>query len=39
LVDLRNIYDPADVARAGFSYSSVGRPSVDGRPARSKAAE
>ncbi len=25
LVDLRNIYDPADVSRAGFAYSSVGR--------------
>lgn len=25
LVDLRNIYDPGDVARAGFAYSSVGR--------------
>ncbi|MFM9828639.1 MAG: UDP-glucose dehydrogenase family protein [Sphingomonas sp.] len=25
LVDLRNIYDPADVERAGFAYSSVGR--------------
>lgn len=25
LVDLRNIYDPAAVARAGFAYHSVGR--------------
>ena len=27
VVDLRNIYDPADMARRGFSYTSVGRPS------------
>jgi UDPglucose 6-dehydrogenase len=26
LVDLRNIFDPAQVAAAGFSYTSVGRP-------------
>jgi UDPglucose 6-dehydrogenase len=26
LVDLRNIYRPEDVARAGFAYESVGRP-------------
>jgi UDPglucose 6-dehydrogenase len=25
LVDLRNIYSPAEIARTGFSYSSVGR--------------
>jgi UDPglucose 6-dehydrogenase len=25
LVDLRNIYRPADVAAAGFRYSSIGR--------------
>jgi UDPglucose 6-dehydrogenase len=25
LVDLRNIYKPAEVRRAGFSYTSVGR--------------
>ncbi|MBX9797449.1 UDP-glucose/GDP-mannose dehydrogenase family protein [Sphingomonas sp.] len=25
MVDLRNIYPPADAARAGFTYSSVGR--------------
>jgi UDPglucose 6-dehydrogenase len=39
LIDLRNIYKPADVARSGFSYSSVGRPMIDGRVPRSKAAE
>ncbi len=27
VVDLRNIYDPADMKRRGFSYTSVGRPS------------
>lgn len=26
LVDLRNVYDPAEVRAAGFSYVSVGRP-------------
>jgi UDPglucose 6-dehydrogenase len=26
LIDLRNIFDPAHVAAAGFSYTSVGRP-------------
>ena len=26
LVDLRNIYDPEDMVRQGFTYSSVGRP-------------
>ena len=25
LIDLRNIYDPADVRAKGFTYSSVGR--------------
>jgi UDPglucose 6-dehydrogenase len=28
LVDLRNIYRPDDVARRGFAYVSVGRPST-----------
>jgi UDPglucose 6-dehydrogenase len=26
LIDLRNIYDPQDVAKSGLEYSSVGRP-------------
>ena len=26
LVDLRNVYDPAELRAAGFAYSSVGRP-------------
>jgi UDPglucose 6-dehydrogenase len=25
MVDLRNVYPPRDVERAGFSYSSIGR--------------
>ena len=28
MVDLRNIYKVADMAKAGFEYHSVGRPSV-----------
>ena len=27
IVDLRNVYDPVAMRRAGFSYSSIGRPS------------
>ena len=30
LVDLRNVYRPEDMAKRGFRYTSVGRPSVDG---------
>ena len=26
IVDLRNIFDPAQVAQAGFAYTSIGRP-------------
>jgi UDPglucose 6-dehydrogenase len=26
VVDLRNVYEPADMVAAGFSYSSIGRP-------------
>jgi len=25
MVDLRNVYRPGDVEKAGFSYSSIGR--------------
>src|SRR5438270_732996 len=32
LVDLRNIYDPNEISRRGFTYVSVGRP--NGRPVR-----
>jgi UDPglucose 6-dehydrogenase len=32
LVDLRNVYRPEDMARQGFTYVSVGRPSVPARP-------
>jgi hypothetical protein len=28
MVDLRNIYRPEEMANAGFSYFSVGRPEV-----------
>ncbi len=28
LIDLRNVYDPERVARAGFAYVSVGRPAI-----------
>ncbi len=31
LVDLRNVYEPDDMARLGFSYRCVGRRSVDPR--------
>ena len=27
MVDLRNVYPPEDLARSGFSYVSIGRPS------------
>jgi UDPglucose 6-dehydrogenase len=39
LIDLHNVYHPADVANAGFSYTGVGRPFVHSRTGRAKAAE
>ncbi|MBV8838849.1 MAG: UDP-glucose 6-dehydrogenase, partial [Alphaproteobacteria bacterium] len=33
LVDLRNVYQPDDVARQGFIYDSVGRPKPKRSPA------
>ena len=29
MIDLRNIYRPAEAAEAGFAYTSVGRPDID----------
>jgi UDPglucose 6-dehydrogenase len=37
MVDLRNIYDPAEVAAAGFTYYSIGRPGLPA-PALARAA-
>ncbi|TWA80197.1 UDP-glucose/GDP-mannose dehydrogenase family protein, partial [Azospirillum brasilense] len=28
MVDLRNVYNPEDMAAAGFAYSSIGRPTA-----------
>ena len=33
VVDLRNVYNPDEIADAGFSYSSIGRPRKGHRPA------
>ena len=35
ICDLRNIYNPAEMAAAGFHYTSIGRPPV--RPAATTA--
>jgi UDPglucose 6-dehydrogenase len=34
MVDLRNVYEPADMAAAGFSYTSIGRPARPQEPPR-----
>ncbi|MFG1395733.1 UDP-glucose dehydrogenase family protein [Roseixanthobacter pseudopolyaromaticivorans] len=39
LVDLRNIYRPDEMAEAGFTYDSVGRPSAQSGVGAAKAAE
>jgi UDPglucose 6-dehydrogenase len=33
IVDLRNVYNPADLQKLGFDYHSIGRPSVKGQAA------
>jgi len=38
MVDLRNVYKPADMAEAGFIYTSIGRPRQQAAPASSTAA-
>jgi UDPglucose 6-dehydrogenase len=30
VVDLRNVYDPTEMAESGFSYSCVGRANIGG---------
>ena len=30
LVDLRNVYQPDEMEKAGFDYHSIGRPAVNG---------
>ena len=37
MVDLRNVYDPQDMAAAGFYYTSIGRPGVGPLQARAEA--
>jgi hypothetical protein len=34
VIDMRNIYNPADMTAAGFVYHSIGRPSTVGRERR-----
>jgi UDPglucose 6-dehydrogenase len=36
LIDLRNLFDPAAVTRAGLDYVSIGRPAVAAREAATK---
>jgi UDPglucose 6-dehydrogenase len=39
MVDLRNVYDPREVARHGFRYSGIGRPAEAGAGGLAAAAE
>ncbi len=32
IVDLRNVYNPGDAAKAGFTYTSIGRPAIAPSP-------
>jgi UDPglucose 6-dehydrogenase len=36
VVDLRNVYGPADMLAAGFIYHGIGRPSVAGQERRTR---
>ncbi len=36
VVDMRNVYGPADMAAAGFTYHGIGRPSVAGQERRTR---
>ena len=37
MVDLRNVYDPQDLAAAGFYYTSIGRPATGPMQERARA--
>jgi UDPglucose 6-dehydrogenase len=39
VIDLRNIYEPVDMARRGFEYTGIGQPSLSKRPAMRTADE
>jgi UDPglucose 6-dehydrogenase len=36
VVDMRNVYRPADMSTAGFIYHGIGRPSTAGQDWRSR---
>jgi UDPglucose 6-dehydrogenase len=39
IVDLRNVYNPDDAAKAGFAYSSIGRPATRSSTAKGAAVQ